>query len=273
METRARYRHRIEQEARLAEQSESFPGAMITRIAAGGKASEMILISDLDTDTLDLSDDEISTPPENRLLFGRWKERWGVRRNLLKWTGRTLSLLVVLLIHITVMVTLKRNGIIEKDLHDIVSERLLSPMSEHVIPVFESRMLDAIEMAKFMAPNATLANTLITQEKMRPGYQLAQKHDTQDKHPVVMIPGFITSGLEVWKGKSCMKNVFRERVWGGLASAPYWLRERYCMMENMALDPITGMDPKCIKVRSAQGFGAADYFIGNDSMCKYSRIP
>ncbi len=276
METRARYRRRIEQEARNARQSESFPGAMITRMAADGRASEMILISHLDADTSDLSDDDISTPPKSRLLFGRWKERWGVRRKLLRWTVRTLSLLVVLLIHITVMVTLKRNGIIEKDLHDIVSERLLSPMSEHVIPelhhrleFFESRMLDAIEMAKFMAPDATLANTLITQEKMRPGYQLAQKHDTLDKHPVVMIPGFITSGLEVWKGKSCMKNVFRERVWGGLASAPYWLRERYCMMENMALDPITGMDPKGIKVRSAQGFGAADYFIGNDSMCKY----
>lgn len=289
METRARYKHRIEQEARNAEQSESFPGAMITRMAADGKASEMLLISHLDTDTPDLSDDEISDP-KGQLLFGRWKERWGVRRKLLRWTVRSLSLLLVLLLHITVMVTLKRNGIISKDLHDIVSERLLSPVAERVIPelhhrleFFESRMLDAIEMAKFMTPNfdetlywgavnATLtktkgmANTLITQEKMRPGYQLAQKYDTDDKHPVVMVPGFITSGLEVWKGKSCMKNVFRERVWGGLASAPYWLRERYCMMENMALDPITGMDPKGIKVRSAQGFGAADFFIGNDSM-------
>eukprot|EP00536_Pseudo-nitzschia_multiseries_P006268 jgi/Psemu1/239257/estExt_Genewise1.C_1300087 len=81
-----------------------------------------------------------------------------------------------------------------------------------------------------------------------------------------MVPGFITSGLEVWKGKSCMRNFFRERVWGGLSSAQYWLRERFCIMENLALDPITGGDPEGIKLRSAQGFGAADFFVGNDWM-------
>jgi len=63
-----------------------------------------------------------------------------------------------------------------------------------------------------------------------------------------------------------MENFFRERVWGSLASAQYWLRERYCIMENLALDPITGGDPKDIKLRSSQGFAAADYFIGNDWM-------
>jgi hypothetical protein len=37
-----------------------------------------------------------------------------------------------------------------------------------------------------------------------------------------------------------------------------------CMMKNLALDPITGSDPDGIKLRSAEGFNAADYFVGND---------
>eukprot|EP00531_Pseudo-nitzschia_arenysensis_P009967 CAMPEP_0116150462 /NCGR_PEP_ID=MMETSP0329-20121206/19561_1 /TAXON_ID=697910 /ORGANISM="Pseudo-nitzschia arenysensis, Strain B593" /LENGTH=736 /DNA_ID=CAMNT_0003646979 /DNA_START=205 /DNA_END=2415 /DNA_ORIENTATION=+ len=256
---------------------------MITRIAADGKASGMVLISHLEeTDTPDLS------APGCKVL-GRPKGRMRKRTKFLWLTISLLSLGLIFLAQITVSVTLKRNGIISKDLHDIVSERLLSPVTERVIPElqnrlehFESKMLDAIEMAKFMAPNfnetlywgamnESLSKTkgtarTVTQEMLRPGFYLAQNHDTQDKHPVIMIPGFITSGLEVWKGKSCMENIFRERVWGGLASAQYWLRERFCMMENLALNPITGGDPEGIKVRSSQGFAAADYFIGNDWM-------
>ena len=137
-------------------------------------------------------------------------------------------------------------------------------------------MLGTIEMARFMAPkiNDTLSKTksrmgmITTQEKLRPGFQHAQKYGAKSKYPVVMVPGFVTSGLEVWKGKSCMKNVFRERIWGGLASAQYWLRERYCILENLALDPISGGDPEGIKLRSSQGFAAADYFFGYDWMCE-----
>ena len=35
-------------------------------------------------------------------------------------------------------------------------------------------------------------------------------------------------------------------------------------MTNLALDPVTGSDPEGIKLRSAEGFNAADYFVGND---------
>ena len=292
---RVNYDERKDKQSGKTQLSKSFPGKMITRIAADGKASGMVLISHLETCTPDLSSTSYkkeSFTPNSPVNIGGSKERSRLRTKFLRWTIRLISLGLVLLGQITVSVTLKRNGIISKDLHDIVSERL-SPVAERVIPelqhrleLFESRMLDAIEMAKFMAPNfnetlhwgtmnATIsrtkgfARTLTTQERLRPGFQLAQQHGTEDKHPVVMVPGFITSGLEVWKGKSCMKNVFRERVWGGLAFAQYWLRERFCMMENLALDPITGGDPEGVKVRSSQGFAAADYFIGNDWMCKY----
>ena len=267
------------------QRSNSSPGTMITHIAADGEASGMVLISHLDNIMADLNAidcEESSCVSTIEALNGRSR----FRTKFVRWATILLALGLVLLGQITMSVTLKRNGIISKDLHDIVSERLLSPVAERVIPelqhrleLFESRMLDTIEMAKLMAPNfnETLfwrdvnatERMVTTQEKLRPGFQHAQKHGANSKHPVVMVPGFVTSGLEVWKGKSCMKNFFRERVWGGLAPSLKILRERSCIMENMALDPSTGGDPKDIKLRSSQGFAAADYFIGNDRMCKY----
>ena len=41
-----------------------------------------------------------------------------------------------------------------------------------------------------------------TEEKSRVGYQLAEQNATA-KYPVVIIPGFTTSGLELWQGKPC----------------------------------------------------------------------
>lgn len=34
-------------------------------------------------------------------------------------------------------------------------------------------------------------------------------------HPVVMVPGIVTGGLELWEGKPCSHGLFRKRLWGG----------------------------------------------------------
>lgn len=172
---------------------------------------------------------------------------------------RTLFAIVVLIGNTLLSAYLKRYGIISKDLHEVISERL-APMAEQVMPelqqrleLLELRMRDTLESARFMAPgfNETLywlrlnqtasQGSVATQAKLRPGFQLAaEQTGLKGNYPVVMIPGFVTSGLEVWRGKKCMEKFFRERVWGGLASGSYWLRERYCVMENLALDPVHG---------------------------------
>ena len=41
-----------------------------------------------------------------------------------------------------------------------------------------------------------------TEEKSRVGYQLAEQNATA-KYPVIIIPAFTTSGLELWQGKPC----------------------------------------------------------------------
>lgn len=37
-------------------------------------------------------------------------------------------------------------------------------------------------------------------------------------HPVVLVPGIITGGLELWQGKPCAEPLFRKRLWGGWGS-------------------------------------------------------
>lgn len=34
-------------------------------------------------------------------------------------------------------------------------------------------------------------------------------------HPVVLVPGIITGGLELWEGRPCSDGLFRKRLWGG----------------------------------------------------------
>lgn len=63
-------------------------------------------------------------------------------------------------------------------------------------------------------------------------------------HPVVIIPGFVTSSLELWSGPRCASRYFRSRFWGGLSMTTRLLGDKRCWLETMALDPRTGLDPE-----------------------------
>lgn len=98
------------------------------------------------------------------------------------------------------------------------------------------------------------------EEMSRVGYQLRQQN-ARAKHPIVMIPGFVTSGLELWEGLPCAKKHFRQRLWGSASMARTFFADRECWRKHLALSPQTGMDPDNIRLRAAQGFEAADNFI------------
>lgn len=34
-------------------------------------------------------------------------------------------------------------------------------------------------------------------------------------HPVILVPGIITGGLELWEGRPCSHGLFRRRLWAG----------------------------------------------------------
>lgn len=55
-----------------------------------------------------------------------------------------------------------------------------------------------------------------------PGFQIPESPGTKLKsegltalHPVVLVPGIVTGGLELWEGKTCADSLFRKRLWGG----------------------------------------------------------
>ncbi|KAK1383077.1 Phosphatidylcholine-sterol acyltransferase [Heracleum sosnowskyi] len=80
-------------------------------------------------------------------------------------------------------------------------------------------------------------------------------------HPVVIVPGIITGGLELWEGKPCAEPLFRKRLWGGWGSGfTDIFRSPMCWMEHLSLNYETGLDPPGIRVRPVPGLVAADYF-------------
>lgn len=87
-------------------------------------------------------------------------------------------------------------------------------------------------------------------------------------HPVVIIPGFVTSSLELWAGPPCAAPHFRSRFWGGITMTQRLLTDKACWLETMALDPETGTDPRVkdgagsrVRLRAVPGLAGVDYFL------------
>lgn len=85
------------------------------------------------------------------------------------------------------------------------------------------------------------------------------------KHPMVMIPGVISTGLESWglegSAECPSQPYFRKRLWGSWFMLRAMLLDKQCWLQHLKLDPETGLDPPGFKIRAAQGMEAADFFI------------
>lgn len=81
-------------------------------------------------------------------------------------------------------------------------------------------------------------------------------------HPVIMIPGVISTGLESWGTTNKSRAYFRKRLWGSWSMMRALVVDKEGWKNNIMLDKYTGLDPPGgIKLRAAQGFDAADFFI------------
>ncbi|KAL3670753.1 hypothetical protein V7S43_003941 [Phytophthora oleae] len=96
----------------------------------------------------------------------------------------------------------------------------------------------------------------------RPGLQLFQEENVTAYSPVVLVPGFTSTGLEIWNGSECSKAYFRQRMWGTSRMLQQFMMNQKCWLEHMMLNRTSGMDPDGIKLRAAKGLEAADYLIG-----------
>lgn len=89
----------------------------------------------------------------------------------------------------------------------------------------------------------------------------ARSQGIEAKYPVIMIPGVISTGLESWGTEEQSRQYFRKRLWGSWSMMRAMVLDKTSWKRHIMLDKTTGLDPPGIKLRSAQGFDAADFFI------------
>ncbi|GAQ04464.1 phospholipid:diacylglycerol acyltransferase [Aspergillus lentulus] len=92
------------------------------------------------------------------------------------------------------------------------------------------------------------------------GLQL-QAQGIEARHPIVMIPGVISTGLESWGTGPASRQYFRRRLWGSWSMMRALVMDKAEWKNHIMLDRETGLDPPGIKLRAAQGFDATDFFI------------
>ena len=88
-----------------------------------------------------------------------------------------------------------------------------------------------------------------------------QSQGVSAKHPVIMIPGVISTGLESWGTEESSRQYFRKRLWGSWSMMRALVLDKASWKRHIVLDKISGLDPPGVKLRAAQGFDAADFFI------------
>ncbi|GAW17869.1 hypothetical protein ANO14919_073360 [Xylariales sp. No.14919] len=80
-------------------------------------------------------------------------------------------------------------------------------------------------------------------------------------HPIIMVPGVISTGLESWGTGNVSRPYFRRRLWGSWTMMRALLSDKEVWKQHIMLDKKTGLDPPGLKLRAAQGFDATDFFI------------
>ena len=80
-------------------------------------------------------------------------------------------------------------------------------------------------------------------------------------HPMIMIPGVISTGLESWGTANISRAYFRKRLWGSWTMMRALVLDKEVWKKHIMLDKRTGLDPPSVKLRAAQGFDATDFFI------------
>ncbi len=86
-----------------------------------------------------------------------------------------------------------------------------------------------------------------------------QSQGVRALHPVIMIPGVISTGLESWGTEKESIQYFRKRLWGSWSMMRALVLDKASWKRHIMLDKLTGLDPPGIKLRAAQGFGKSRF--------------
>ncbi|KAJ1934135.1 phospholipid:diacylglycerol acyltransferase, partial [Linderina macrospora] len=118
------------------------------------------------------------------------------------------------------------------------------------------------DVIKLLTPNGMeMDGETYATGDFQPALSVVSDEQLKKKHPVILVPGIISSGLESWSTANCSKQYFRQRMWGTATMFKALLLDKECWVNSMMLDKKTGLDPDGYKLRAAKGLYAADYFI------------
>ena len=70
--------------------------------------------------------------------------------------------------------------------------------------------------------------------RLRPGQRLARYR--QPSMPIIIIPGIISTGLELWQGTECAKGKFRHRFWTSMQMVGNIGRDHQCWLKHISLN-------------------------------------
>lgn len=119
-------------------------------------------------------------------------------------------------------------------------------------------VVDMVRLSQASTLNQTLSDDFVV------GTHLHEQ-GLRAKHPVIMVPGVISSALEDWGlygTEECPSRPhYRKQLWGGFYMIKSLILSTNCWLQHLLLDKETGLDPPHFKVRAAQGIESADYFI------------
>lgn len=73
--------------------------------------------------------------------------------------------------------------------------------------------------------------------RLRPGQRLAEFR--QPSMPIIIIPGIISTGLELWKGTECATGKFRHRFWTSMQMVDNIGRDHQCWLKHLSLNLTT----------------------------------
>ena len=127
------------------------------------------------------------------------------------------------------------------------------------LPNFDTRFFET-ECAKLRASIPEVWNLANDGREFGVGDALAARGLTAH-HPVVLVPGVVSTGLESWSTHADYRPFFRAKLCGGLTMVQQVTFNKERWISAMMLDPVTGLDPGHAKVRAAKGIVAASSFI------------
>ncbi|CAF3546647.1 unnamed protein product [Rotaria sp. Silwood1] len=80
----------------------------------------------------------------------------------------------------------------------------------------------------------TKLNLTSSEFQYRPGQQLAKYR--QPSMPIIIIPGIVSTGLELWEGTECATGRFRHRFWTSMQMVDNIGRDHQCWLKHISLD-------------------------------------